>query len=223
MRERCLGSVAPRLSMILLLGSLVLSAEVVDRIAASVDSQIITKSDIELQIRVAALQDGVKPDLSPAHKRETLDAMIDQKLIQRDLQNSRYPLPDPAELNPVIDQFKREHYPEPGQYEQALASYGITDEDLRALLLWEKTLTSFIDVRFASTSQITEQQIADYFESTVKPAAELAHPGQQVRLEDYHEQIEKKLAADRANALMETWLKGARRRAQIVVHEEALQ
>jgi hypothetical protein len=200
-----------------------MSAEVVDRIAASVDNHVIAKSDIELQIRVAAFQGGDKPDLSPKHKREVLESMIDQKLIQRDLENSRYPLPDPAELDPAIEQFKSEHYPDPGAYEKALASYGITDADLRGLLLWERTLNSFIDVRFTSTTQVTDQQISEYFESTVKPAAELAHPGQQVRLEDYHDQIEKKLSADRANAQMETWLNGARRRAQIVVHEEALQ
>jgi parvulin-like peptidyl-prolyl isomerase len=200
-----------------------LSAEVVDRIAASVDNQVITKSDIELQIRVAAFQSGEKPDLSPAHRHDVLESMIDQKLIQRDLENSRYPLPDPGELSPAIEQFKSEHYPEAGAYEKALASYGISDADFRGLLLWERTLSSFIDVRFTSTAQVTDQQIAEYFESTVKPAAELAHPGQPVRVEDYHDQIEKKLSADRANAQMETWLKGARRRAQIVVHEEALQ
>jgi len=205
-----------------ILFALCMRAEVVDRIAASVDNQVITKSEVELQIRVTAFQEGVKPNLSAAHKRATLQSMIDQKLIQRDVENSRYPTPDPAELNPVIEQFKREHYGEEGAYQQALASYGITDQDFRALLLWEKTLSSFIDVRFASTSQVTDQQISEYFDSTVKPAAELAHPGQPVRLEDYRDEIEKKLAADRANAQMETWLKGARRRAQIVVHEEAL-
>jgi hypothetical protein len=200
-----------------------LRAEIVDRIAASVDSRVITRSEVELQIRVAAFQDGAKPDLSPKHKRETLETMIDQKLIQRDLQNSRYPLPDPAELIPLVDQFKREHYPGDGQYAKALAEYGISDKDFRDLLLWEKTLVAFIEVRFASTAQLTTQEITDYFEKTVKPAAEAAHPGQQVRLEDYRSQIEEKLAGDRANMQMEAWLGGARRRAQIVIHEEALQ
>jgi hypothetical protein len=197
-------------------------SEVVDRIAASVDDRVITQSEVDLQIRVAAFQDGSKPDLSPAHKREALQAMVDQKLIQRDLENSRYPTPDAAELNPVIEQFKLEHFPTDAEYQQALATYGITDQDFRDLLLWEKTLSAFIDVRFASTSQISDQQIADYFEKTVKPAAEAAHPGQAVKVEDFHDQIERKLSADRANAQMENWLAGARRRAQIVIHEEAL-
>jgi hypothetical protein len=205
-----------------LLSLLPVHAEVIDRIAASVDNLVITQSEIALQVRVAAFQEGSKPDLSLARKRQTLDALIDQKLIQRDLQSSRYPTPDPAELDPAIEQFKQEHYKTEAEYQQALASYGITDQDFRNLLLWEKTLSAFIDVRFASTSQVTDQQISDYFEKTVKPVAEAAHPGQQVRLEDFHDQIEKQIAAERADAQMDAWLKGARRRAQIVVHEEAL-
>jgi hypothetical protein len=199
-----------------------LAAEVIDRIAASIDTRVITQSEVDLQIRVAAFQDGVKPDLSPAHKRQTLESLIDQKLIQRDLEYSRYPLPDASELNPVIDQFKREHYPTDAAYQQALASYGITDEVFRDFLLWERTLSAYVDVRFGSTSQITADQVSDYFEKTVKPAAQAAHPGQEVRLEDYRDQIEKQLAAERADAQMDAWLKGARRRAQIVIHEEAL-
>jgi hypothetical protein len=195
---------------------------VIDRIAASVDTRVITQSEVDLQIRVAAFQDGVKPDLSPAHKRQTLESLIDQKLIQRDLEYSRYPLPDAAELNPVLDQFKRQHYPTDAAYQQALASYGITDQVFRDFLLWERTLSAYVDVRFGSTSQITAGQVSDYFDKTVKPAAQAAHPGQEVRLEDYRDQIEKQLAAERADAQMDAWLKGARRRAQIVVHEEAL-
>jgi hypothetical protein len=202
--------------------SVPLSAEVVDRIAASVDSRVITQSEVELQIRVAAFQDGTKPDLSPTHRRQALEAMIDQKLIQRDLENSRYPLPDASQLNPAIEQFKREHYPTDAAYQRALASYAITDQDFRDLLIWEKTLSAFIDVRFASTSQVTGEQISDYFEKTVKPAAQAVHPGQQVRLEDYRDQIERQLAAERADAQMEAWLRGARRRVHVVIHEEAL-
>jgi hypothetical protein len=196
---------------------------VVDRIAASVDNRVITKSEVELQIRTAAFQDGVKPDLSPKHKQEVLQTLIDQKLIQRDLESSRYPLPEASELNPLLEQFKGEHFQNEAEYQKALTSYSISDQDFRALLLWEKTLVAFIDVRFASSAQITEQEASDYFQKTVKPVAEAAHPGQQVRLEDYRDQIEKKLAGDRANLQMESWLAAARKRTQIVIHEEALQ
>jgi len=111
--------------------ALVLAAhgEIVDRIAASVGNRVITTSDLDRQLRVAAFQDGVKPDFSPARKRAAMEAMIEQKLIRAELANSRYPLPDPAELAPAIEQFKKAHFKDDPQYRAALAEYGIGEED----------------------------------------------------------------------------------------------
>jgi hypothetical protein len=199
-----------------------LHSEIIDRIAASVDNRVITQSEVDRQIRVTAFQDGIPPDLSAKHKQAVLQTMIDQKLIQRDLEDSHYPLPDPAELNPAIAQFKKDHFPSEAEYLRTLAQYGITDQDFRDLLLWQRTLLSFIEMRFASTDPLTDQEISDYFEKSVKPAAQAARPGQPVTLDEYRGQIEKKLEADRSDRQLYTWLKAARRRAQIVVHEEAL-
>jgi len=54
--------------------------EIVDRIAASVGNRVITASDLDRQLRVAAFQDGVKPDFSPARKRAAVEAMIEQQM-----------------------------------------------------------------------------------------------------------------------------------------------
>src|SRR4051794_15243619 len=77
-------------------------SEIIDRIAASVGNRVITASDLDRQIRVAAFSDGVKADFSPKHKKAIVNAMIEQKLVESELANSRYPLPDPAELIPAI-------------------------------------------------------------------------------------------------------------------------
>ena len=73
-------------------------------------------------------------------------------------------------------------------------SYGITEEDFKELLLWQRTLLLFIQVRFETGVQLGRaKRWKTYFTKTVKPAAETAHPGQTVTLEDYREQIERKL------------------------------
>ena len=210
------------ISIIVLLG-FALQAEIIDRVAASVDYRVITTSEVERQIRVAAFENGQKLDLSAARKQSTLQTMIDQALIQKDLENSHYPLPEPAELNPVIDQFKKEHFPSKAEYQRVLAGYGITEQDFRDLLLWQRTLLSFLQVRFETGIQISDQEISDYFEKTVKPAAEAAHPGQAVTLDDYRKQIQKTLEGQQVDRQMDTWLNAARRRARILIHEEALQ
>jgi hypothetical protein len=179
-------------------------------------------SDLDREIRVAAFQDGVKPDFSPAHKRTTLQAMIEQKLIQIELTNSRYPLPDPAELTPAIEQFRKAHFKDDEEYRAALKAYGITEEDFKELLLWQRTLLLFIQVRFETGVQLGTQEVEDYFNKTVKPAAEAAHPGQVVTLEDYRDQIERKLTGQQADRQMDVWLREVRRRSNIVQHDEVL-
>jgi hypothetical protein len=73
-------------------------AEIVDRIAVSVANRVITQSDLERQIRVTAFQNDKNPNFSSANKRVVAEKMIEQKLIQRELENSRYPVPSPEEL-----------------------------------------------------------------------------------------------------------------------------
>jgi hypothetical protein len=149
--------------------------------------------------------------------------MVEQKLIERELSNSRYPLPDPAELLPALDQFKKDHFKDDRDYQRALADNGITEQDFKDLLLWQRTLLLFIEVRFDTGAQITDPEIQDYFEKTVKPAAQLAHPGEPVDLDDYRDQIEQTLAGKRADQQLDTWLKEARKRVEIVYHEEVFQ
>jgi parvulin-like peptidyl-prolyl isomerase len=196
--------------------------EIVDRIAASVGNRVITASDLDREVRVAAFQDGVKPDFSPARKRAAVEAMIEQKLIRMELANSRYPLPDPAELAPAIDQFKKEHFQDDTRYRAALAEYDIGEEDFKELLLWQRTLLLFIQVRFETGVQLGAQDVEEYFLKTVKPAAEAAHPGQPVSLEDYRDQIQRTLTGQSADRQMDIWLRDVRRRTNVVVHEEVL-
>lgn len=197
-------------------------SEIIDRIAASVGNRVITASDLDRQIRVAAFSDGVKPDFSPEHKKAVVNAMIEQKLVESELSNSRYPLPDPAELIPAIEKFKKEHFKDEADYQASLASYGISEDDFRELLLWQRTLILFIQVRFETGVQLGASEVEDYFTNTVKPAAEAARPGQVITLEDFRDQIERTLTGRKADAQMDTWLRDVRRRTNVVVHEEVL-
>ena len=198
-------------------------AEIIDRIAVSVGNRVITETDLNREIRVVAFQDGVKPDFSPAGKRATAERMVEQVLIRRELEISRYPVPTAAEVAPVLEAFKKAHLPQDEAYQRALADYGIADQDVKDLLLWQRTLLLFIEVRFQSGVQVTGQDIQDYFDKVVKPAAEAAHPGQPIDLEDYRDQIEQTLTGQRADRQMDTWLKEARSHTEIVFHDEVLQ
>jgi len=195
-------------------------ADIIDRIAVSVGNSVITASALDREIRVTALLNGGTPDFSPAARRATADRLVEQKLIQREMELSRYPVPEASAAEPLFASF-RKRYSTDAAFQRALAQAGVTEQDVRERLVWQLTLLRFIDVRFRPAVQVTDQDIQNYFETKVKPAAEAAHPGQPVSVEDYAERIRETLAGQRADQELDNWLKEALKRTEIVYHEEA--
>jgi hypothetical protein len=197
-------------------------SDIIDRIAVSVGNSVITTSDIDREIRVTALLNQTKPVLTQEIKRATADRMVEQKLIRRELETGRYPMPEASEINASLAEL-RARYGSEGDYQNALESYGITDEDVKQALLWQRTLLMFIEVRFRPGVQVSDQEIQDYFDKVVQPAAKMAHPGEPVALEDYRDQIEGKIAGERVDREVDQWLQEAKKRTEIVYHKEAFQ
>ena len=195
---------------------------ILDRIAVSVGNQVITLRDVERQIRVAAFLDEVKPDFSAANKRAMAERLVDQMLIRQEMETSRFPFPSAAEVQPALDKIKKT-FPTDADYQKALAAYGIAEPDIQDVLLRMWTMQQFISLRFRPAVQVSDQEIQDYFDQVVAPAARSAHPGQPVKLEDYRSQIEDKLTGQRADQALDTWLKEARKRTEIVFHQEAFE
>jgi len=198
-------------------------AEIIDRIAVSLDNSVITASDIDREIRVTAFLNGSKFDLSPAVKRATAERLVEQRLIRRELEITHFSMPEASAAVPQFLQFRKTQFPSDENFQRALQDAGITEQDVKDELQWQLTLLAFVDVRFRPGVQVTEQELRDYFEMVVRPAAQAAHPGEAVRMEDYHDKMEETLTGNHADQEMDVWLKDARKRTEIVFHEEAFQ
>jgi hypothetical protein len=221
MSEVLWGRLLTHLCVLLLAVSL--HAEIIDRIAVSVGNRVITTSELNLQIRVAAFLNGAKPDFTPAARRAMAQRMVEQTLIRQALESNSYPLPASSEVDPALQAFRGRFHPDPAEFARALAGAGITEQDLRSELLWQRTLTQFVDMRFRPGLQVTDAEIQQYFDQVVAPLAKAAHPGQPVNLDDYRSDIETKLTGDRADQEMDKWLQEARTRTEVVFHEEVFQ
>jgi peptidyl-prolyl cis-trans isomerase SurA len=216
------GTFRPYLAIAVLV-PLCLRADIIDRIAVSVGNRVITTSDLDRELRVTAFLNGVKPDFTPAGKRATAERMVEQRIIRNELETSRYPIPAASEVAPELEQFQKKYFHSNEEYRNALYSCGITDDDVKAELLWQRTLLLFIDVRFRPGVQVTNQELQDYFDQTVAPAARAAHPGQPLSIEDYRSEIEQKLVGEKVDRDIDRWLQQVRQRTEIVFHPEAFQ
>ena len=197
------------------------AAAIIDRIAVSVGSQVITTSDIDREIRVLAFLSGSTPDFSAANRHTTADRMVEQKLIRHELESSRYPVPKASLIDPALADMVQKQFHGDAGYRTALTAAGITDQDVRDELLWQYTLLEFVDDRFRPAVQVSDQEVKDYFDKVVEPAALAAHPGETPKLDEYRDQVVKTLTGQRADEEMDRWLKEARSRNPIVYHEEA--
>jgi hypothetical protein len=194
-------------------------AEIIDRIAVSIGNSVITTSELDREIRVTAFQNGEKPDFSPAHRREVAERMVDQQLIRREMDLSSYPLPDPMEAEPLLEQLRMSRYPSNAEFQKALADYGITEQDVKDELLRQLTLLRFIEGRFRPGVHVSEQEIEDYFEKQIKPSAQSSNPAQPPTLENFRNRIEESLAEKRTDQEVENWLADVRKRTEIVFHQ----
>jgi hypothetical protein len=199
-----------------LFGALFAPPDIIDRIAVSVGNHVITTSDLDREIRVTAFLNDAKPDFTPAAKRATVDRMVEQTLVRAELETSRYPTPPPSEVDPILAQLIKTRFPNDAAFQRSLSEYGITEQDVRDELLWQRTLLSFLDVRFRPSVQVSDQEMQDYFNKTIKPAAPSAS------FDDYRDRIEEKLTGDREDQEMSRWLDQAKKRTEIVYHNDAL-
>jgi len=195
--------------------------DIIDRVAVAVGNHVVTTSDIDREIRVTAFLNAAKLDFTPAAKRATADRMVEQTLVRTELETSRYPTPPPSEVDPILAQLKKERFPTDADFQRALTEYGITEQDVRNELLWQRTLLSFLDVRFRPSVQVSDKEIEDYFDKTIKPAYQAAHAGQTVSIDDYRDQIEATLTGQREDQEMSKWLDQAKKRTEIGYHNDA--
>jgi hypothetical protein len=188
-------------------------AEIIDRIAVTVDKSVVTESEILRQIRITAFLNGQQPDFSPVNKRTTADRLVEQILIRRELETTRY-ASDATTSSAEYEELVRK-FPSPEAYRQALARYGITDAEIREALAWQATLLDFIETRFRPGIQIPASEIREYYDSHVA-----LNPGKLPPFEQAKDDIEKILTQQRVDNALDRWLGQARLQSRIRYTQE---
>ena len=196
-----------------------LSAAIVDRIAVTVGNQVITETEILREIALNAFLNGEKPSFNPENRRKAAEQLVEQKLVRKEMEMGRYPAASEEQSQELLDKTARNVGGEEEMRHQ-LAADGLTETDLREHLRWQSTLVRFIDLRFRPSIQVTEQDVSDYYRRDVVPREPAGHP---VRLADVRDQIMDTLSAQRADQLLDGWLKHAKTITRIEYKKEAFQ
>jgi hypothetical protein len=195
--------------------STVLSAVTLDRLAVTVGSSVITELQIDEDLRVAGLLNG-QPIIRDADaRRAAADRLIEQLLIQREIDLSRYPGPSEEETNTLYASV-RQTLGGPERLNQLLASYDVSEQTLRAHLKAQLVTLRFIEFRFRPDITIGDSEIEAAYRQVPKVQAAPLDANERAKLSQ-------SLLEERTDAALDGWLAESRKRVNIVYLDPALQ
>jgi hypothetical protein len=187
---------------------LLASQEIVDRIAARVENEIILLSDIRVLSRYQRFLDGKSE--TDAH---ILDRLIDQWMVRTEADVSRFPHPSEAEIDGTLERL-RKSFTSAEQYEASKKQSGLSDSQVRGIVASQLYLSNYLDSRFRPAVQVDPQAIEDFYRNTIVPQAKAG--GQEPpSLDAAHDPIQEALVQRGINEQSEKWLRESRTRLHI--------
>jgi hypothetical protein len=180
--------------------------DVIDRILAVVGSEMITLTDV-----TAARDFGlVSPGNAADPIRAVLSRLIDRELILAEV--DRYAPPEPGadavdrDLRAVRSRFATDQ-----AFQSALTRSGTDEKHLRETLRQDLRIEAYLDQRFAVPS--SEDELGRYYREHLQT---FTRDGTIVPFEAARPQVRQAAAADRRKVLVDEWVAGLRRRADII-------
>lgn len=211
-----------RLAAILALTSLSSSGEVIDRVVGAAGTDVVTLSEARRYLEYQSVFQNRELDLSRQAYRDAVDQLLNQALIRREIELSRYTPPAMAEAEKRLNEWMADK-DRGASMQKQLAAYGITEDDLRKRLLWYITVLRFTDYRFSPGVQVRDEEIDEYYKSTFLPQFRKSSPGlQEPSLDESRAAIQRVLVQQKTTQATNEWLNIARQQARVKVFEEAL-
>jgi parvulin-like peptidyl-prolyl isomerase len=194
----------------LALAAFACAQEVVDRIVARVDNDIILLSDVR---ELARYQNFV--DEKTENDSQILDRLIDQWIVRSEAKAALFPQPSDEDVQRSLARLKR-LFSSPEEYEERRKQAGLTDEDIMRMQRSQLYLSNYLDSRFRASIQVDEKDIEDFYKTRVIPRAG-ARGQAPPTLDAARGYIQEVLVQRAINEQSNRWLKESRARVRVEI------
>jgi hypothetical protein len=198
-----------------------LHGEVVDRLAITVGQQVITQLQLDEELRVTALMNRQPVKRTLEERRAAADRLVEQLLIKREMELSRYPLPGDQDVAKYLQQV-REQIGGPGELDKALHSYNVEENTLRQHLELQLTALRFVEYRFRPDTSVSDTEVEAAYRREIANW-KAAHSGDPPTLDASRERIRSALLDERTDTALNTWLAESRKQVNIVYLDKTLE
>jgi len=182
--------------------------EVVDRIVARVENDVILLSDVRELKEYQELVNG-KPESESA----ILDRLVDQWIVKSEAEVSRFPEPKEAEIDREVSRVVKS-FASPEEYEGRKKQSGLNDAEVRKIVTAQLYLNNYLDSRFRPSVQIDEKAIVDFYQNAVVSRAK-ARGQEPPSLDASRDIIQEALVQSDINEQADRWLKESRARLHV--------
>ena len=184
-------------------------AEVIDRILAVVDTQIVTLSDARAALRFALVSEDVSADPIAA----VLQRLIDRRLMLAEVDRYAPPEPAPAAVEAAMAVVER-RFKDALEMEIALNQSAMSREELRRYVRDTLRLETYFQQRFSTAVQPSEDEILRYYR---EHPAEFTVSGKVLSLEAARDAVRTAVIHEQREVLVKQWVEGLRRRGAVQV------
>jgi hypothetical protein len=182
-------------------------AEIIDRILAVVEGQLITLSDVRAvtRLRLESAPEGSDPI------QVVLDKLIDRQLILVEVDRYAPPEPSTVEIDAQLLTVQKP-YGDALAFEIVLGQLGWARDDVRRYVRDELRIERYLQQRFNATIQPTDDELAAYYRIH---ADQFSKDGVLAPYADVRDEVRRRFVNERRSVLVREWLAGLRRRANI--------
>lgn len=146
--------------------SLIISQEVIDKIVAVVDDEVILQSELEFQVAMYAMQRKLDPD-DPLLKKELLNKLIEDKLLYAQSILDSVEVSD-DDINRQLDQVIAYYTQQYGSQERLEEAYGMSTEKIKREMRDDTRKNLMADMlknqKFGKLD-VTRREVKEFFET----------------------------------------------------------
>ncbi len=143
--------------------------EAIDGVAARIGNDIILESEVKEMQSFQMLVGGQERP-----RDEVIHELVDQWIIQREAADAGLQPPDAERLQAAYLRLESQ-FSSPAEFREKIRQAGLTEAQVRGELSKQLYFNHLLRFRFRPSAVVDDGQIADYYNSTLKPQLEKNH------------------------------------------------
>jgi hypothetical protein len=184
------------------------SQEVIDRIAARVESDIILLSEVRELGRYQQFLDGKSET-----EEQLLNRLIDQWIVRMEAEASRFPQSSEEDIDRGVERVQQS-FASPEEFDSRKKQCRLSDADVRRMVASQLYLSNYLDSRFRPSVQVDAKAIEEFYQNALVPRAK-ARGQAPPTLDDARDLIHEALVQQGITEQADRWLKESRARLHI--------